>query len=191
MGFKFATLGYHREVTSFQMKVFISHSYEDRAVADTLASALGAQGLEAWTSVPLEKGADWKALIAKAISEAQGFVFLVGPQSEESRWQQVEWQTILESDWDRVPQRPMIPVLLGDVELPAFLADKVTVRADGAMNLPVDRILHLLRHPDETSLPVNYDQARREQRHRLDVLKQFAMSLKLADQHPEGHSFLR
>jgi len=173
------------------MRVFISHSYEDRDIAVTLASALEAQALAACTSLQLEKGADWKAVTAKTISESQGFVILVGRQSEESRWQQVEWQTILESDWDRVPQRPMIPVLLGDVELPSFLADKVTLRSDGSMNLPVDKIVHLLRHPEETSLPVNYDQARREQRQRLDVLKQFALSLKLADQHPEGHSFLR
>jgi len=173
------------------MKVFISHAYEDYAVAATLASAIQAKGLEAYTSPSFEKGTEWKVDIAKAVSESQGFVILVGPQSEESRWQQVEWQTILESDWDRVPQRPMVPVLLGDVELPSFLSDKVALRSDGPMNLPVDRVVHLLRHPEETSLPVNYDQARREQRQRLDLLKQFAMSLKLADQHPEGHSFSR
>jgi hypothetical protein len=140
--------------------------------------------------MPPEKGSDWKADIAKAASESQGFVILVGLRSEEDRRQQVEWQTILESDWDRVPPRPMIPVLLGDFVLPAFLADTVVLRAEGANNLPVDRILHMLGHPEETRLPVNYDQARRDQRQRLDVLKQFAMSLKLANQHPEGHSLL-
>jgi len=173
------------------MKVFISHSHEDTAIAAALASELKAHAWEPFTSLPLEKGADWKSALSKAISESQAFVILVGPRSEESRSQQVEWQTILESDWDRVPERPMIPVLLGNVALPPFLRDKVALRADGATNLPVDGILHLLRHPEETAMPVNYDQARREQSQRLEVLRQFAMSLKLTGQHPEGHSLLR
>jgi hypothetical protein len=115
-------------------------------------------------------------------------LFLVGPQSQEDRWLQVEWQTILESDWDRVPQRPMIPILLGDVAVPAFLADRVALRTERSMDLPVDRIVQLLVNPEQTRLPVNYDQARQEQKQRLDVSKHFALALKLASQRPEGHS---
>ena len=170
------------------LKVFISHSYEDRAVALRLACALEERTLEPWTSARLEPGKDWKAAISQAVSESQGFLFLVGPQSQEDRWLQVEWQAILESDWDRVPQRPMIPILFGDVAVPIFLADRVALRAEASMDLPVDRIVQLLLNPEETRLPVNYDQARQEQKQRLDVLKQFALSLKLASQHPEGHS---
>ena len=178
-------------MTGSAMKVFISRSYEDRAVAFRLACALEERTLEPWTSARLEPGKDWKAAISQAVSESQGFLFLVGPQSQEDRWLQVEWQAILESDWDRVPQRPMIPILFGNVAVPAFLADRVALRAEASMDLPVDRIVQLLLNPEETRLPVNYDQARQEQKQRLDVLKQFALSLKLAGQHPEGHSLLQ
>jgi hypothetical protein len=182
---------YHESREGFPMKVFISHSYADRAVAALLADALEARTLEAWTSARLHTETDWKAAIRQAIAQSQGFLFVIGPQSEEDRWQQVEWQAVLESDWDRVPPRPMISILLGDVATPAFLADRVALRPEGSMDFPVDRIVHLLLHPEETRLPVNYDQARQEQKQRLDLLKQFALSLKLAGQHPEGPSFSR
>ena len=173
------------------MKVFISHSEADRDAAARLAASLETHQLDSWTSARLQPGMDWKTAIAQAVSESQAFLFLIGPRSEKDRWQQIEWQAALESDWDREQQRPMIPILLGDVAVPAFLADRVVLRTEGPLSFPVDRIVHLLRHPEETRLPINYEQARQEQKQRLDLLKRFALSLKVASQHPEGHSFSR
>ena len=169
------------------MKVFISHSFDSREAALKLARALEERGLEPWTSARLEPGKDWRAAITQAVSESQGFLFLVGPQSQEDRWLQVEWQAILESDWDRVPQRPMIPILFGDIAVPPFLAGWVAFRADRSMDLPLDSIVRLLLHPEEAQVPVNYAQARQEQKQRLDAIEQFALSLKLASQQPKGH----
>ena len=173
------------------MKLFLSHSHEDQAFAETLSQALEARGFELLTMARLNPGVGGKSAITQAVSECEGFLFVVGRESEQDRWQQLEWQTALESDWDRVPQRPMVPILLGDVMVPAFLADRVALRVKSSADVPVDRIAYLLLNPEETHLPVNYDKARREQEQRLDVLKRFALSLKLANQHPEGYSFKR
>ncbi len=171
------------------MKLFISHAHHDREAAANLVQLLKLRKFDAWTAAEqLETGMDWKAGVAQAISESDAFVFLVGLHSEEDRGQQIEWQTALESDWDHEPARPMVPILLGEVRVPAFLTDRVVLHTGQAQEFPVDQIVHLLLHSEETRVPINYDLARQEQTRRLNTLKEFALSLKAASPRLESRS---
>ena len=85
----------------------------------------------------------------------------------------------------------MVPVLTGDVAVPAFLADRVVLKVEESLDLLVVRIAYLLFNPDSARLPVNYPRAREEQEQRLDLVKSLALSLKSENHHPGGPLLLR
>jgi len=119
--------------------------------------------------------------IEQAASESDGFVFLLHDGSTD-RKQELEWRSILQSEWDW--KKPKIPVILGRADVPPFLRDRIPIRirkGSASYDRLARSLVHLLRHPEETQDPKAYEKGRAEQQRRLGELKRFATALKEAD----------
>ncbi len=69
------------------MKVFVSHSAEDREVAKELASGLANAGFKTWDPAEaLFPGDNWASEIGKALQESDAMVVLISPDSMKSDW---------------------------------------------------------------------------------------------------------
>src|SRR5437867_1863220 len=112
------------------MKVFLSHGRSEPALlfAKTLASCVEQAGFEA--SLPearLPATPDVQATLKQQLEESDAYLFVVDPQSTRSVYVQRQWQAAVEHSWAH-PEKPMIPVLVGDAQLPAFLTDRKPVQ---------------------------------------------------------------
>jgi|HubBroStandDraft_4_1064222.scaffolds.fasta_scaffold303552_1 hypothetical protein len=164
------------------MRVFLSHSRENSSTASRLAQALKQNQIEVLMSpqtAPTDEG--WRQATEQAIGQAGAFLFLIGPGLESDREEQFEWLTALQGDPGR--SKTMIPVLVGDVQLPPFLRDRIPLHLETTspdyLGL-IGRIKHLLQYPFEVVDPESYERGRKAQKEGLEEVKRFAMALKAA-----------
>ena len=107
-------------------KVFISYSHTDKAVAQELDSALESAGCKVWIDdKELAVGDSLIERIATAIDEAEFFVVLVSATSVESDWCRKELSLALTDEITSRVGLKVLPVRVGDVEMPAGLKDKL------------------------------------------------------------------
>lgn len=93
------------------MKVFISHSYENRALANKVGEALRRSGLEVWDDQKeILPGDNWAQKIAKALEESEAMVVLLTPSTLNSTMVRREIEYALSSK--RFKGR-LVPVLIG------------------------------------------------------------------------------
>ena len=93
------------------MKIFLSHSSEDKQFARQLRSRFETSGLEVWLDeAALIPGASWVQQISKAIDRADVFVALVGANWS-SPWVQKETAAAL-SQAENNPSLRIIPIFL-------------------------------------------------------------------------------
>jgi len=87
--------------------------------------------------------------VTEAIRNADGFVFLLGP--EEDRGQSFEMQKILEQEYDTDPSKAMIPVVLGKVEMPGFLKSRKAIKLSSPdVESLADKVAAGINHPEST-----------------------------------------
>ena len=68
------------------MRVFISHSYEDKRWADQIAAKLKQAGLYVWDpEAELFPGDNWHLEIGKALAAAEAMIVLMSPAAAESK----------------------------------------------------------------------------------------------------------
>ena len=164
------------------MKAYLSYSREGMAPARRLSDALRQTGVEALD--PLMNsgpGQDWSEAIERAVDEADAMVFLVGPHTARETVLQRDWSMALERSWS-YPDKPLIPVVLGDVELPAFLRDRQAIRAEpeGDMSAAAAAIVQAM-HGRELSFSLArsaFDPAQgQERKQRIEEIAQQADQL--------------
>lgn len=113
------------------MKVYFSHDPKETTEAEEgrFADALRQAGLEPVDSAAdLEPGGgNWQEKISEKLTSSDALVFVIGPESERSPWLQREWSASVEESWAN-PDKPMIPILVGDAELPPFLQNRNAIR---------------------------------------------------------------
>jgi TIR domain len=164
------------------MRVFISHPRENSDFASRLAQALKQNQIEVLMSpqtAPADEG--WRQATEQAISGAGAFLFLIGPGLQSDREQEFEWLTALQGDPGR--SKTMIPILVGNVQLPPFLRDRIPLHLETAspdyLGL-IGRIKHLLQYPFEVVDPQSYERGRKAQEEGLEEVKRFALALQAA-----------
>jgi hypothetical protein len=109
-------------------KIFISYSSDARPWAKRLSESLESKGVSIWTDLKSPKpGQILAEEIQGALDDAKCFVIVVGPKNRIGRWQDLELQVALQRTWADSKKR-IIPVLIGDAELPSFLKNWVPVR---------------------------------------------------------------
>lgn len=108
------------------MKVYFSRDPKDTAQADEdrFSQTLREAGLEPVDgAADLAAGNDWQQTIGEKLNTSDALVFVIGPESEKSPWLQRQWSASVEESWTN-PDKPMIPILIGNAEPPPFLRDR-------------------------------------------------------------------
>lgn len=110
------------------MNVFLSYSRESAALVDRLVEQLTAAGMEVfYDRRAVQAGEPWPETLSEALRSSDAAVFVVGPGSILSSWQQRELTEAVDLHWAH-PERRLVPVLIGSVEPPAFLRDRQAIR---------------------------------------------------------------
>jgi hypothetical protein len=91
---------------------FISYSRVHRDFAERLCRDLRAAVVDAWMDDAIEGGTYWKDEIAKAIEKSTHMIFLLTPESIQSK------QVRKEIDWAEKKSKIIVPVMETEVDLP-------------------------------------------------------------------------
>jgi TIR domain len=162
------------------MRVFISFAHKDANVAAKLKGALRRRNIEAWSTLDLRSGEDLSQAVDEASAMADGFVFLLGAGASADPRLLTEWRMMLRNDSES--KKALIPVINSQdspsSELPAFLRNRQALLLTTNYDAVVDRVQHLLEHPNETRDCHLEEEGKVDQAHRLEELKQFALALK-------------
>jgi hypothetical protein len=123
--------------------VFISYAADTKPLAEELARALQRQGMESWAAFKdLQPGQNILEELERAIATSRWLLFVIGPNSLASRWQEAEWRAALASSWEH-SEKKMLPVVVGGAEPPPFLRNWVSLNVDPATE-PVVWTHHVL-----------------------------------------------
>ena len=111
--------------------VFISYSHEDRLIAEVVASGLTYRGHRVWIDQgELRVGDSLIERISEAVDEADFLVALVSGASLGSRWCQKELAIAMTGELSREHMPKVLPLQVGDVQMPAAVTDKYYLRVD-------------------------------------------------------------
>ena len=117
-------------MTDDKPTVFISYQHGDRDLARQLAEGLKDAGLTVWIDEEeLLIGSSLIEQLATAVEGVDYFLALVSPESVNSRWCQKEISMALTDGIGREGVQ-VLPVRVGDVEMPASLRDQVYQQLD-------------------------------------------------------------
>lgn len=127
-----------------EKKIFISYSHADKGVAERLAHALNAQGVDVWWDHwELQPGDSLVSkLFESGLSQASHFLILLSPDSVRSRWvrEELDIATVRRiEDLVRV-----IPVLIRDTEIPTPLRALLWVDLRSQFDDGVQRIVNVV-----------------------------------------------
>jgi hypothetical protein len=101
------------------MRVFISYSHADKNIAAKLRRSLEERGLS-FKDPGANGGDSWRQQLEGAIRSADVILLLLSPRQRIDEQQQLTWRLALEAVWAD-PAKRLIPILLQDAELPAFV----------------------------------------------------------------------
>ncbi len=105
--------------------IFISHSSNDKFFVRKLAENLRAQGVRVWIDeAEIKVGDSLTVKIGKAIQETDFFGVVLSHNSVNSEWVQKELQVALQKEM-KEKRIIVLPILMEQVEIPAFLKDKL------------------------------------------------------------------
>lgn len=163
------------------MHVFISHSRVNSSAALRLFTELGKRNVDTWLDVrDLKPGAEWDQSVIAAIQDASGFVFLIGPPDSRDRWQTFEWQQVVNQEYYLDPSKPLIPVLIGDPEMPGFLKTRTAlVLSDtpSSCEEAAAKIVEILKNPADCIDEKKLELGRQARRQALENLRQYSQAL--------------
>jgi tetratricopeptide (TPR) repeat protein len=124
-----------------QLKVFLSHSSQDKAFADTLAQALRGAGADVWYDEESLGAGHLRRIIMKELADRPVFVVLLSKPAQASTWvlDECEWAFDLQRD---DPSRIMLPVVVQQLEkaelgVALYLRSLKRVEAGDLRPLPV------------------------------------------------------
>lgn len=144
------------------MQVFISYSHADQDIAAKLRLSLEEEGLSFNDPDP-NAGDSWRQQLEGAIRSSEAILLLLSSHPRLDEQQQLTWRLALEAVWAD-PAKRLVPILLQDAELPAFVRSgasgesvkAIRIREPRELMLAVQAILQILgvgsRHQDGKAL---------------------------------------
>jgi hypothetical protein len=104
------------------VRVFISHSSENKDFAELAQNSLQAAGIEVLIDSIIEPGKPWEHAIRSFVNKADVLLILVSQHSLASEWVQFECLSFLARKKEN-PDLEVIPIIIDDSGLPSFLAN--------------------------------------------------------------------
>jgi hypothetical protein len=105
----------------------MSHSSKDRQAAARLATDLNFAGVDVWLDQwELHIGQSLTDGIAKAMADSRYIAILITANYNKSAWTKTEYKRALARE-QREGRTVMLPLILGETEIPDFLEEKVYV----------------------------------------------------------------
>jgi hypothetical protein len=167
------------------MHVFISHSRANGSAAFRLCEELRKRKVETWLDArDLAPGVEWDQGVISAIQSADGFVFLIGPQGPGDRWQTFEWQQIVNHEYYLDPAKPLIPVLIGNPDVPGFLKTRQSLvlgNTPEACADVADEIERALQNPAISVDTTKLELGRQARRNAIESLREYSQVLEKED----------
>ena len=165
-------------------KVFVSSSSQDRELAKQLTQKLNAHGISTSSvAETLALGMDWQQEIEQAVKSADAVVVFIDPKHEPDRYQQFEWSTALEAEWEN-PDKRMIPLLMRNAEPPSFLLGKLALRVRNPKKewgKAIEELIHVLKDEQTEEgkfLQVTEAEDPEKRRERLQYIEEVAQASK-------------
>ena len=107
------------------MKIFISHSHEDKIPVQRIASRLEAAGHDVWIdSLKLRLGDNIQRKIGEGLESADLLIVVVSKNSFRSSWVQKEFSAIALQQISK-RERRIIPVKIDTSDVPSYLANRI------------------------------------------------------------------
>jgi hypothetical protein len=133
-------------------RIFVSYSMADRVAAREVAESLRAHGMSVWIDeLDARVGDRIEDIIREQLDESDAFVLLISPDSQHSHWARYEMSEILKRTWSD-PTKLVVPVLIGNAELPGYLRDHHFFRVQPDVSPEFfDALLRDLSTPGATS----------------------------------------
>jgi hypothetical protein len=121
--------------------VFISHSSKDKEISQKLFNWLSDQGLSVWLDqYELYPGIDLKKTLLENIIDVDYVILIISENSLKSKWVDYETDQTLEEEKKRTRVK-LIPVVIGDLEVPLKIDHKKYLRIDSFDKNKIDDIL--------------------------------------------------
>jgi hypothetical protein len=159
--------------------VFISYTRDTKPIAKELTEFLSEQGIKSWADFNnISLGSTFQDSVGNAIDDAGSFVVLIGPDSSANAWREYELQAVLSKVW-RDPGKKLLPVLVGDAQVPAFLRDRNAIHVDPEAE-PRDwtrQVVSAIKSPKSRPTKERSVMNTRDRRRRLDELEKAAVML--------------
>lgn len=158
-----------------RLKVFLSHSSSDKALARRLARDLQSAQVDVWLDQwQIGVGESFEQRIAQGLASTDFVIVLLTRQAVASEWVNREWREMVEREAS-TRRIAVLPVRAETCDLPDFLAQRSPTDIAGSSYVPGFRqLLHLLRHHGEDRGIVLADaaaraEARRRRAHLLEI----------------------
>ncbi|RHR64587.1 toll/interleukin-1 receptor domain-containing protein [Coprococcus sp. AF16-5] len=100
------------------MKIFISHSSKDEDIYTNLADSLRKQGHTVFNAIDINIGENWIEKIKNALYESDIFIAIITENFLSSSWAQAELSSVVLG----TNNIRLLPVVVGDVFVPSFIA---------------------------------------------------------------------
>ncbi len=131
------------------MKVFLSHSTQDKTFVEALAEALRTANIEPWLcEIDILPGDDFVAEIEKGLQEADLTLLIWSPEAARSAWTGQEWRSVLAREIEE-SRTHLGLILLREAEIPELLRTKHRLDARADPEKAVEQIVKwLIRQRD-------------------------------------------
>ena len=156
--------------------VFVSYARRDEAAVRRLINELRRHNFSVSDGVgDFKTDSDWQKMFEAAVRSADAVIVFIASAEPPTKYQELEWSVILESHWDD-PKKLLIPVLVGNVKLPSFLARFQALRLPNASGnwSPVIQALQVQAMELKPLTPKDSEQLKE----RLRNVETFAQSIK-------------
>lgn len=111
-------------VATTRIKIFLSHSSVDKALARRLSRDLQTAGLEVWLDQwEIQVGEEFVQTIKKGVDDATYVIVLLTPASVSSNWVDREWRQKFQAE-AKTKRISIVPVRGEPCEIPDFLAQR-------------------------------------------------------------------
>ncbi len=146
------------------MKVFISHSHQDKKYANLIAEAIKGAGHDVWyDSWNLKLGDNLLKKISEGVKTADVLILLISRNSSKSKWVMHEFSAIAFNDLSKQEQR-IVPVLIDKGPVPSYLSQYLYVDLSSDLNSGIRKLVKSLEPNRELSTEVAVEELQQEQK---------------------------